>query len=91
MFAIVSFSTLTVGAVFILRWRRPDAPRPFRVPGYPLAPALFVVVSGWVLWSIVSRGTREAFIGLAIVASGVPACILFRSRAHSRDKGTTEA
>jgi basic amino acid/polyamine antiporter, APA family len=91
MFAIVSFSMLTVAAVFILRVRRPEAPRPFRVPGYPWAPALFVVVSGWVLWSIVARGAREAFIGLAIVASGVPACILFRLRAHSRDKGTSEA
>jgi len=91
MFAIVSFSALTVAAVFVLRIRRPDLPRPFRVPGYPWAPALFVIVSGWVLWSIVARGGREALIGLAIVGSGVPACILFRSRAHSGDKGTSEA
>jgi APA family basic amino acid/polyamine antiporter len=91
MFAIVSFSALTVAAVFVLRVRLPDAPRPFRVPGYPWAPALFVMVSGWVLWSIVARGAREALIGLAIVASGVPACILFRARPHSRDKGTSEA
>ncbi len=91
MFAIVTFSTLTVAAVFVLRVRRPDAPRPFRVPGYPWAPGLFVVVSGWVLYSIVSRGAREAFIGLAIVASGVPACIFFARGLRSRDKGTSQA
>jgi APA family basic amino acid/polyamine antiporter len=91
MFGIVLFSTLCVAAVFVLRARRPDAPRPFRVPGYPLAPALFVLVNGWVLWSIVLRGAWDAFKGLGIVALGVPACILFRSRAGSRDKGTSEA
>ena len=82
MFAIISFSALTVAAVFVLRVRRPDAERPFRVPGYPWAPALFVVVSAWMLWSVVSRGAREAFVGLGIVASGVPAYAVFRWRAQ---------
>ena len=38
MFAIIAFSTLTVASVFVLRLRRPDSARPFRVPLYPLAP-----------------------------------------------------
>ena len=81
MFAIVAFSTLAVAAVFVLRVRRPDAPRPFRVPGYPFVPALFVAVSVWVLWSVVQyawgvahQGHHgpSALVGLAIVLAGVP-------------------
>jgi APA family basic amino acid/polyamine antiporter len=84
MFAIIAFSTLTVAAVFVLRRRLPDAPRPFRVPGYPVAPALFVIVNAWVLWCVIERGAREAFVGLAIVASGVPAYAVFVSRSAHR-------
>ncbi len=78
MFAIIAFSTLTVFAVFVLRKARPDAPRPFKVPGYPLVPGVFVVVNAWVLWNVLARGTKEALVGLAIVATGVPAYALFR-------------
>jgi APA family basic amino acid/polyamine antiporter len=90
MFGIVSFSTLTVASVFVLRVRRPDAPRPFRVPGYPVVPALFVAINTWVLWSVVQyawsvaqhreHGSLEALVALAIVLAGVPGYAVFRSK-----------
>ena len=82
MFAIVTFSTLTVAAVIVLRVRRPDAVRAFRVPGYPWVPGLFVLVSVWMLWNVLTfgDGAREALVGLAIVATGVPAYVAFRAR-----------
>ena len=90
MFGIVAFSTLTVASVFVLRARRPDAPRPFRVPGYPFVPALFVAINVWVLWSVVQyawsvaqhreHGGIEALVALAIVVAGVPAYAVFRAR-----------
>jgi APA family basic amino acid/polyamine antiporter len=80
MFAIIAFSTLTVFAVFVLRKARPHAPRPFKVPAYPLVPAVFVIVNAWVLWNVLVRGTKEALVGLAIVATGVPAYSVFRRR-----------
>jgi APA family basic amino acid/polyamine antiporter len=84
MFAIVAFSTLTVASVFVLRSRRPDAPRPFRVPGYPLVPGLFVAINAWVLWNVVQHGEnggRQALVGLvAILATGVPAYAVLRSK-----------
>jgi APA family basic amino acid/polyamine antiporter len=88
MSAIVAFSTLTVAAVIVLRRKRPAAPRPFRVPGYPWVPALFIAVNGWMLWNVLTFGEsspREALVGLAIVATGVPAYAAFRARARPRE------
>jgi APA family basic amino acid/polyamine antiporter len=88
MSAIVAFSTLTVGAVIVLRLRRPAAERAFRVPGYPLVPGLFIVVNVWMLWSVLTfgdRSPREALVGLAIVATGVPAYAAFRARARPQE------
>ena len=42
-FAIMLFAGIAVGALFVLRWREPDAPRPFRALGYPIAPAIFTI------------------------------------------------
>ncbi|HXX67926.1 MAG TPA: amino acid permease [Polyangiaceae bacterium] len=83
MFAVVAFSTLTVAAVFVLRVRRPDGARPFRVPGYPFVPALFVVINAWVLWSLLARGALEALVGVCIVATGIPAYAAFRAFARA--------
>jgi APA family basic amino acid/polyamine antiporter len=88
MSAIVAFSTLTVFAVIVLRLRRPDAVRPFRVPGYPWVPALFVAVNVWLLWNVLSFGeksAREALVGLAIVAAGGPAYLAFRARSRKEE------
>jgi APA family basic amino acid/polyamine antiporter len=87
MFAIVTFSTLAVGAVIVLRVRRPDAVRAFRVPGYPLVPCLFIAVSVWMLWNVLTfgDGAREALVGLAIVATGVPAYVAFRARPRQEE------
>ena len=83
MSAIIAFSTLTIAAVVVLRLRRPRAARAFRVPGYPLVPALFVVVNVWMLWNVLTfadSSPREALVGLGIVATGVPAYLAFRAR-----------
>lgn len=64
-------STLcTVAAVFVLRLRRPDLPRPYRVPWYPLPPLLFLAVTGWTLTYIVLQRPTEALAGTAVFATG---------------------
>jgi APA family basic amino acid/polyamine antiporter len=60
----------TVLGLFVLRWRQPDLPRPFRVVLYPLPPLLFLAITGWTLLYIVLQRPVEALISAGIVASG---------------------
>ena len=83
--AILAFSMLTGAAVLVLRVRRPRAARPFRVPGGITLPTMFVLVNGWVLWSVLASGAHEARIGLAIVATGLPAYALFRAFGRTQE------
>ncbi len=74
VFAGFLFYALTVGAVYRLRKRRPDHPRPYRCTGYPFTPLLFILVSiafvAALLWDPAER--TNALYGLGIIALGVP-------------------
>jgi APA family basic amino acid/polyamine antiporter len=72
IYGMVLSYTLTVIGMFLLRWKRPDAPRPYRCTGYPWLPAIYVLIGTvWTLNTIFTRPT-EAFWGTAIVLVGVP-------------------
>jgi APA family basic amino acid/polyamine antiporter len=72
IYGMVLSYTLTVIGLFILRWKRPDIPRPYRCMGYPWLPGIYVLVgTAWTLNTIITRPT-EAFWGTAIVLIGVP-------------------
>src|SRR5437870_11969215 len=73
VFASWMFAALAAASVFVLRRRRPDAPRPFRVPGYPLTPALFITAAVAIVLNTIVARPVQALIGLGIVATGVPA------------------
>jgi APA family basic amino acid/polyamine antiporter len=78
IFGMVLSYTLTVIALFILRSKRPDMPRPYRCAGYPWLPAIYVLVgSAWTLNTIITRPT-EAFWGAAIVLVGVPGYLYWK-------------
>ncbi len=79
-FALCLFSIVCVLAVPVLRARRPGLDRPFRTPGYPLTPILFVLGNGWVLVNLLLSGARSALIGAGIVLTGLPAYLVFRRR-----------
>ena len=60
-FSLTLCSTLAVVGVFVLRWRQPDLPRPYRVWGYPFTPLVFVVISVWMMWHMLeSPESRNA-------------------------------
>jgi APA family basic amino acid/polyamine antiporter len=89
-FALCLFSTICVAAVVVLRIRRPDLPRAFKTPGYPVTPALFVAGNLWILYNLVTgspAGARQALVGGAIVLSGVPAFLYFRRARRTPQPG----
>jgi basic amino acid/polyamine antiporter, APA family len=71
-FASVLFGTLGGAAVFVLRARRPNAPRPYRALGYPVIPALYVLGSFALVWNTLMERPTESIAGLGIVALGLP-------------------
>ena len=73
------FYALGALAVFVLRRREPNAVRPFRVPGYPVTPALFVIAAGALVVNTVATQSLRAAIGLGVVALGAPAYYLWRA------------
>jgi len=66
------FSATTGAAIFVLRRREPALERPFRTPGYPLVPAIFVLVAIWLLTQTLISGPRNSLTGLAIIALSFP-------------------
>jgi APA family basic amino acid/polyamine antiporter len=65
------FLTLSGLALFVLRRRYPEAPRPFRVPLYPWVPLAFVASSGYVLYSSLAYVRAGAVAGVAVLGAGV--------------------
>jgi APA family basic amino acid/polyamine antiporter len=72
IFAILIFVALTTASVFVFRRRRPDAERPYRTWGYPVVPALFLLVAAWLIVNTVQTSPRQALAGLALMALGLP-------------------
>jgi APA family basic amino acid/polyamine antiporter len=64
------FFMLTGIALFVLRVREPQANRPFKVPGYPVIPAIFVLVCGYLLYSSLAYHRTHAMVGLGVLAVG---------------------
>jgi APA family basic amino acid/polyamine antiporter len=71
-FALVLFAGVAVSAVFVLRRRSPEAPRPFRAWGYPWAPVIFVAACAVMVVNELWRNPGTSAAGLAIIAAGSP-------------------
>jgi amino acid transporter len=64
------FFLLTGIALFVLRAKEPDAPRPFKVPFYPVVPAIFVLMCGYLLHASLTYHRAHALVGLGVLAVG---------------------
>ena len=80
VFAALLFHVATGASVFVLRHTRPDAPRPYRVWGYPVVPVLFILASLLLVGNTLLERPRESALGLVLVALGVPAYLYWRRR-----------
>ncbi len=66
------FSMLSVAAVFVLRIRQPDLPRPFRTPGYPILPAIYLLGTGLLTIAVCIERPRVAAVSIATIMVGIP-------------------
>jgi len=63
---------MTAASVIVLRIKRPEMNRPYRVPGYPVVPIFFVLVAIALLYSTLLNSPRESGIGLVLIIAGLP-------------------
>jgi APA family basic amino acid/polyamine antiporter len=86
-FAVVLFHAATGAAVLVLRRRLPDAPRPYRVWGYPWVPLVFIVSAAALVLNTLVEKPRESALGLGLLLLGIPAYLWWRRRAATAAGG----
>lgn len=80
IFAEWLFYMITATTIFVYRKRQPDTPRPYRVWGYPMVPALFVAASAVLLYFSYAENFKNSLVGTAIILAGIPLFLGIRRR-----------
>jgi APA family basic amino acid/polyamine antiporter len=83
-FTLSLFTTLTVLGVFILRFQKPDLERPYKTWGYPVTPAIFLILNCWFLWFVFKGKPVASLVGLSVVAMGL--VVYFLAKFLSKNK-----
>lgn len=89
IFAFWLFYGMVTAAVFVFRHREPDAPRSYRTWGYPVVPAVFVLVTIYLIIFTIKNAPLQSAIGLGIIATGLPVYWYF-SRKNPEKKVSSE-
>jgi basic amino acid/polyamine antiporter, APA family len=82
IFAVLIFFTLTILAIFILRVKRPDIPRPYKAFGYPVVPSLYILTTITVMVILLIYKPDYTFPGLGIVVLGIPVFYFWRKNTN---------
>ena len=80
IFAVLVFYILTILGLFVLRFKWPTAPRPYRAVGYPVLPALYIVLAGWICIVLLRYKPQYTWPGLVLVLLGIPVYFLWSRR-----------
>ncbi len=80
IFAVFIFYGATSLGVIILRRRMPDAPRPYKVWGYPVVPAIYILFCIYLCFNTIVTRPREAAIGTALILAGIPVYLLLKRK-----------
>ncbi len=86
-FTLALNSFATVLGVFVLRWRQPDLPRPYRTFAYPVTPLIYLALTGWTLTFVLINKPVEGLFGLGIIGAGL--IFYFLSAARNRGDRAT--
>jgi APA family basic amino acid/polyamine antiporter len=80
IFAVLVFYILTIVGLFVLRYKKPDAPRPYRAWGYPVLPALYIGMAGWICVVLLRYKPQYTWPGLVLVLLGIPVYLFWSRR-----------
>ena len=80
IFAVLVFYVLTIVGLFVLRRTRPDAVRPYRAFGYPVLPALYIVMATWICVVLLRYKPQYTWPGLILVLIGVPVYLVWKQQ-----------
>jgi APA family basic amino acid/polyamine antiporter len=80
IFAVLVFYILTIGGLFVLRRTRPDAERPYRAVGYPVLPAIYIVIALFIDVVLLRYQPQYTWPGLFIVLLGIPVYLIWSRR-----------
>jgi len=78
MFAVMIFYVLTISGLFVLRIRRPEMERPYKAFGYPLIPAVYIILAALVALNMLIYQTNFSLYGLIIILLGIPVYFIFK-------------
>ncbi len=85
IFAVLIFYILTLTGLFVLRFKRPDAVRPYRALGYPVLPGLYLVMAVFIEVQLLRYKPQYTWPGLIIVLLGLPVYALWRMRSRGAE------
>jgi APA family basic amino acid/polyamine antiporter len=85
MFAVMLFYILTISGLFVLRKKRPDMERPYKAFGYPVIPAIYILLAALVSLNMLIYQTKFSLYGLIIILTGIPVYYIFTVR-QKKDK-----
>jgi APA family basic amino acid/polyamine antiporter len=83
VFAVLLFYILTITGLFVLRVKKPNKPRPYKAFGYPVLPALYIVMAGWICVVLLRYKPQYTWPGLIIVLLGIPVYWFWSSRKNN--------
>ncbi|GJQ20884.1 MAG: amino acid transporter [Bacteroidia bacterium] len=78
VFAVLIFYILTVASVFVLRKKRPHAERPYRAFGYPVLPALYIIMALYIDLMLLLYKPQYTWPGLFLVLAGIPVYLFWK-------------
>jgi APA family basic amino acid/polyamine antiporter len=85
IFGVLIFYVLTILGIYRLRRKRPDLSRPYKAPGYPFLPAIYVVIASVLAVLLLLFETRYTLPGLGIILFGIPIYYLLLHRQHGHN------
>jgi APA family basic amino acid/polyamine antiporter len=88
IFAVLVFYILTILGLFVLRFKQPDAARPYKALGYPVLPGLYIVMATWICIVLLRYKPQYTWPGLVLVLLGIPVYFLWSKRSSAQAEAT---